>query len=56
MEKLHTPLPLGASATHKAQHYSTVLTDIKAVLQGRSITNLTNTLAAALPAWLRAVS
>lgn len=56
VEKLHTPLPLGASAVEKAQHYSTVVQDIKAVLQGKSITNFTHTLAAALQAWPRAVS
>ncbi len=35
VEKLHTPLPLGAPANAKEQHYQTVCTDIKNVLQGQ---------------------
>lgn len=34
VEKMHTPLPLGASSTAKEQHYQQVSTDIKLVLQG----------------------
>lgn len=43
VEKLHTPLPLGTSAAAKALHYNTVVSDIKAVLQGKVITNLSHT-------------
>jgi hypothetical protein len=34
VEKVHTPLPLGASSTAKEEHYQQVITDIKLVLQG----------------------
>jgi hypothetical protein len=33
VEKLHTPLPLASSTAAKEQHYQTVVTDIKNVLQ-----------------------
>ena len=37
VETLHTPLPLGASAEAKEQHYATVCQDIKNVLQGQAL-------------------
>lgn len=38
VEKLHTPLPLHSASEAKDQHYQTVCTDIKNVLQGQAMT------------------
>lgn len=38
VEKLHTPLPLHSASEAKDQHYQTVCTDIKNVLQGEAMT------------------
>jgi hypothetical protein len=35
VEKLHSQLPLGAEAAHKAQHYQEVIQDLKAMLHGK---------------------
>jgi len=42
VEKLHTPLPLGAATAAKEQHYGTVLNDIKLVLHGEARAAVTN--------------